>query len=194
MSSFCRVAFGYVSTSKTKIEVKGKSEGNHEDLMEICTEGALLYILFRFIDGDQESRRVKFVGITFVGESVGGMKRGRVAGHGGQIRGLFGQMNIEIAADDHEECSMELIQKKCKLAGGADYDTGSNAGGYKTRGGTIKSKSLRAYQSKEKLGNISGVVFETSALPKSTPMDLSGRPTVASASEAQKNTKVRNRS
>ena len=52
------------------------------------------------------------------------MQRGRVAGHGGQIRSLFGQMNIEIAADDHEECSLELIQKKCKLAGGADYDTG----------------------------------------------------------------------
>lgn len=31
-------------------------------------------------------------------------------------------------------------------------------------------------------------MYTTSALPSSTPMDLSGRPTVASASEAQKNT------
>jgi hypothetical protein len=33
------------------------------------------------------------------------------------------------------------------------------------------------------------VVYTTSALPATTPMDLAGRPTVASASEAQKNTK-----
>ena len=40
--------------------------------------------------GDQESRRVKFVGITFVGENVGGMQRGRVGAHSGPVKQLFG--------------------------------------------------------------------------------------------------------
>lgn len=40
-----------------------------------------LYALLRIEDGDQESRRVKFVFITWVGPSVGGMARGRVTIH-----------------------------------------------------------------------------------------------------------------
>ena len=49
-----------------------------------------LYCLLRLIDGDQESRRVKFIGLTFVGEDVGGMQRGRVAAHKGSIFALCG--------------------------------------------------------------------------------------------------------
>merc|ERR1740117_2199762 len=153
-----------------------------------CHPSACLIILFRFIDGDQESKRVKFVGLRFVGEDVGGMQRGRVGPHSGPIMRMFGQMNIEVAADNQEECTMEIFQKKCKLAGGADYDTGSNAKGYKSAGGSIRKKGLASYRKKESGGNIQKVVYITSALPASTPVDLGGRPMVASASEAQKNT------
>jgi hypothetical protein len=38
----------------------------------------------------------------------------------------------------------------------------------------------------EKEGNVAGVVYVTSALPNSTPVNLAGRPMVASASEAKK--------
>ena len=36
------------------------------------------------------SKRVKFVGITFVGEDVGGMQRGRVGAHSGPVKMMFG--------------------------------------------------------------------------------------------------------
>jgi len=79
-----------------------------------------------------------------------------------------------------------LIIKKLKVAGGADYDTGSNAAGYQTKAGSLRSSALASYREKEKEGNIAGVVYVTSALPNTTPVDLGGRPMVASASEAQK--------
>lgn len=180
------VALGYAS--KTKIAVIATGSSGHAGLMDVCTETATLFCLLRMVDGDQESRRIKFIGLTFVGEDVGGMQRGRVATHKGSVFHLCGQMNIEIQADNHSECNTELIRKKLKVAGGADYDTGSNAGGYRSQAKSIRAKSLAAYQSRERYGNIDQVVYTTSALPSATPMDLSGRPTVASASEAQKNT------
>lgn len=51
-------------------------------------------------------------------------------------------MNVEIQADNHSECSVELLKKKLKVAGGADYDTGSNAGGYRSQAKSIRQKSL----------------------------------------------------
>lgn len=57
-------------------------------------------------------------------------------------------MNIEISADNQSECSMPIIKKKLKVAGGADYDTGSNAGGYRSQAGSIRAKSLQAYKNK----------------------------------------------
>ena len=179
-------AFSYAS--KIKIQVEATGTGGHEELMDQCHPSACLFILLRFQDGDQESKRIKFVGLTFVGEDVGGMQRGRVGAHSGPIKQMFGQMNIEVMADTQEECTMDILKKKCKLAGGADYDTGSNAKGYKSNGGSIRKKGLASYRKKEAGGNIQKVVYVTSALPASTPVDLGGRPMVASASEAQKNT------
>jgi len=96
------------------------------------------------------------------------------------------QCNCDVSADNHKECSLPLIIKKLKVAGGADYDTGSNAAGYQTKAGSLRSSALASYREKEKEGNIAGVVYVTSALPNTTPVDLGGRPMVASASEAQK--------
>jgi len=94
-----------------------------------------------------------------------------------------------------------------KVAGGADYDTGANASGYKSNAGEIRRKAMAAYGKKEKEGNITKVrcrgcldfalvtchvchvcqvTYVTSALPATTPVDLSGRAMVASAAEAQR--------
>eukprot|EP00040_Diaphanoeca_grandis_P005517 m.33180 g.33180 ORF g.33180 m.33180 type:complete len:461 (+) comp16771_c1_seq1:103-1485(+) len=181
------IALGY--ETKTKIKVIAKGDDGYEGLMAMCTDDAVLFCLLRLIDGDRESRRVKFIGLTFVGENVGGMQRGRVGAHSGTVKTLFGQMNVELSADNRDECAMDIISKKLKIAGGADYDTGSNAGGYKSRGGSIRKAGLAAYKAKEQTGNIAGVLYNTSALSRTTPVDLGGRPMVASASEAKKNTK-----
>jgi hypothetical protein len=68
-----------------------KTPSRHSPLLSrsLCAPNRL-YCLLRLIDGDQESRRVKFIGLTFVGEDVGGMQRGRVAGHKGDIFKLCG--------------------------------------------------------------------------------------------------------
>jgi hypothetical protein len=83
----------------------------------------------------------------------------------------------------------EEVRTKIKKSGGADYDQGSNAGGagYQTSAHDIKAQAKGAYLSKEKETNIGPVVFEKSALPQTTPIDLKGRPMVAPPSEAMRN-------
>ena len=58
------------------------------------------------------------------------------------------QCNVDLSADNHKECSEAIISKKLKVAGGADYDTGSNASGYKSSAGTLRAKALATYQAK----------------------------------------------
>ena len=56
-------------------------------------------------------------------------------------------------------------------------------------GGVVLLQAKAAYQEKEKGTTIGAVVFDTGPLSKEmTPCDISGRPTVASNSEAKKNT------
>lgn len=69
----------------------------------------------RLLDGDQESQRVKFVALTFVGEDVGGMRRARVGVHTGSIRPLLGQCNVDLTADNKRECTEAIIRKKLKV-------------------------------------------------------------------------------
>eukprot|EP00730_Choanoeca_flexa_P002981 TRINITY_DN11251_c0_g1_i3.p1 TRINITY_DN11251_c0_g1~~TRINITY_DN11251_c0_g1_i3.p1 ORF type:complete len:543 (+),score=197.74 TRINITY_DN11251_c0_g1_i3:85-1713(+) len=180
-------AIGYAG--KAKLEYSGSGTGGHAELMEFLDDSKVHFCLLRMSDGDRESMRIKFVALTFVGENVGGMARGRVGVHTGSIRPLFGQCNIDLSADNVKECSEAIIRKKLKVAGGADYDTGANAGGYKSNASEIRRKALAAYSAKEKEGNIKKVTYVTSALPATTPVDLSGRKMVANASDARKNTK-----
>ncbi len=81
------------------------------------------------------------------------------------------------------------VRTKIKKSGGADYDQGSNAGGagYQTSAADIKAQAKGAYLSKEKETNIGPVIFEKSALPQTTPIDLKGRPMVAPPTEAMRN-------
>eukprot|EP01147_Barroeca_monosierra_P000843 gene843-4115_t len=178
-------AFGY--KNKNTLHLAGKGSGGHTELLNFLREDEVYFCLLRIVDGDQESKRIKFVALTYVGEGVSGMNRGRVGVHSGSIRPLLGQCNIDISADNKRECTREIITKKLKVAGGADYDTGSNAGGYKSEAKSLRAKALATYQSKEKEGTIKSFVYVKSALPSTTPVDLSGRKTVAPPTEARRN-------
>mmetsp|Transcript_2383 Transcript_2383/g.6415 ORF Transcript_2383/g.6415 Transcript_2383/m.6415 type:complete len:100 (-) Transcript_2383:125-424(-) len=81
---------------------------------------------------------------------------------------------------------------KVKKSAGANYDLGSNSKGYETRAGDIKAAASTTYKTKEKETGLSKpIVFNDSALPRTTPCDLSGRPTVAAPTEARKNTDLK---
>mmetsp|Transcript_17249 Transcript_17249/g.56585 ORF Transcript_17249/g.56585 Transcript_17249/m.56585 type:complete len:225 (-) Transcript_17249:144-818(-) len=178
---------------KAKLILQKTGSGSMDEMAGELDDGEVQYVLLRVEGGrDQESKAVKFVFITWVGSSVGGMAKGRVASHKMAVKDALGWTVVDIQADDKDDISEEVIREKLKKASGANYDLGSNAGGnYESKAGEIQAAGRNNYKTLEKESNIGPVVFETRALPKETPIDLGGRPMVASATEGKKNTVIR---
>jgi hypothetical protein len=155
--TFC--IFGY--EGKAKITLKECSSGNVYDALEDDLEDEEVSYAFLRVTGtrDQESKTVKFVFIVYVGPNVGGMQRGRVGAHKGDIKSLVGQSHVDFQTDEKEELSEASITEKLKKASGANYDLGSNASGYESKAGDIGKSAAAKYKALEKESNIGPVVF-----------------------------------
>jgi hypothetical protein len=174
---------------KEKIKVTNSGNGNFDEFKASLSDDRISFGFFRMISGDQESKRVKFVFYLFVGSSANVMAKSRVSVHKPDIVKAIGQFHVEIFADGLSDVNEQEVRTKIKKSGGADYDQGSNAGGsaYTTSAGDIKAQAKGTFLSKEKETNIGPVIFEKSALPQTTPIDLKGRPMVAPPTEAMRN-------
>lgn len=177
--------------SKNKIVCKKTGAGDIDALHSDLSDDEVQYVLFRFISGDQESKRTKFIFLCFIGPNVGGLTKGRVAAHKPDVLRLLGQSHVQVSSDDRDDFSATAIADKIKKASGANYDLGSNASGYETKGGAIGAEAAAKYKALEKETTIAPVQYEKFARPKETPMDLAGRPMVASATEGMKNVIIR---
>jgi len=177
--------------SKSKIVCAKTGTGDLDALHEDLSDDEVQYVLFRYEAGDQESKRTKFIFLAFIGPNVGGMTKGRVAAHKPDVMAMIGQSHLQISTDDRDEFTAAQVKDKVKKAAGANYDLGSNASGYDTKGGEIGKSAAAFYKEKEKETTIAPVKYETFARPKETPMDLQGRPMVASATDGMKNTVIR---
>ena len=152
--------FGY--EGKAKIVCKSVGEGKCFDCLDDLEDSEVSYALLRVANTrDQESKTVKFVFICYVGPSVGGMQRGRVGGHKGDVKEMVGQSHVDIQTDDKDEISEQTITDKLKKASGANYDLGSNAGGtYQSKAGEIGKSAAAKYKELEKGSNIGPVIFD----------------------------------
>ena len=160
------IVMGY--EGKSKIVCKQLGKGSPYQAMDHMDDAEVSYALLR-VSGtrDQESKTVKFVFLTYLGPSVGGMQRGRVGAHKPDVKDLVGQSHVDYQTDDKDDISEEKITEMLKKASGANYDLGSNAGGkYKSNAGGIQASAKNNYKSLEKESNIGPVVFEKYEKPK----------------------------
>ena len=90
------LVFGY--EGKSKIVVKACGTGNAYSCIADMDDAEVSYALLRITGTrDQESKTVKFIFVCYVGPSVGGMQKGRVGGHKGDIKQLVGQSHVVCA-------------------------------------------------------------------------------------------------
>lgn len=165
---------------------EGSGSGGFDEFIDHISEGKIQFALLRLIQGDQESRRVKFVFVRWVGPACNGILKAKANTLKSEVTRLLGQFHIEHFAEDFSELTLEIIKDKLKAAAGADYDQG-NKGGYSSSASSLKARALDTYRTKEREGTISKPVFASSALPSTTPCDISSRPFVAPPAEARSN-------
>lgn len=201
-----RILFGYegqkiVPKAKGAAPIDGRTDqidgSGVDEWLANLNDDEVQFSLLKMTMGDRESKRPKFVMVTWIGPSVGVMKKAKAGMHGGTVKEFVGQIHNEMQEDDKESLTFDIIRKKVKSAMGADYDMGSNsrkAGGageansYQSQQSDIKAKAKAAYQQAEKETTIGAVVFDQGPLTKGiTACDLGGRATTASNTEAKKN-------
>ncbi|EGC39504.1 hypothetical protein DICPUDRAFT_45162 [Dictyostelium purpureum] len=116
--------FGYEGNDK--IVLRGSGSGGLSELIPQFDDAERFYAYVRVISGDNESKRPKFVFISFVGANVGALKRAKVSVHKASIKKVITNYGVEFHAESQEEVNEEEIMKKVKKASGADYSGNSN--------------------------------------------------------------------
>ena len=98
---------------KAKIVCKEVGEGAPYQATDNMDDAEVSYALLR-VSGtrDQESKTVKFVFIVYTGPGVGGMARGRVNAHKGDVKEFIGQSHVDISTDDRDDMSEAVITDK----------------------------------------------------------------------------------
>ena len=159
-----------------KLKCDAKGVGGLEALVATFDDAKVQYGLLRQIKMDDggDSRRVKFVMITWVGESAPAMKKGAVTSHKPAVAELFKGHHVSRNVMERGE----LAQLAADIA--ADIvKAGATA--------SIKTQSAAFFRQKDAETEIRGIVFEKRVREGKDVLqvDLGGRPMVASASVAK---------
>ena len=115
--------FGYSGKNKIVGEAKGTGEAEEywQHFLGLLKDSEVQFSLVRITMGDAESRRPKFVFITWLGTSVGVMARSRGGMHKADLKSVMGQFHVEMSTDATDEIALDLVKKKLKKSMGADY-------------------------------------------------------------------------
>eukprot|EP01110_Echinostelium_bisporum_P013258 TRINITY_DN8702_c0_g1_i1.p1 TRINITY_DN8702_c0_g1~~TRINITY_DN8702_c0_g1_i1.p1 ORF type:complete len:145 (+),score=76.54 TRINITY_DN8702_c0_g1_i1:63-497(+) len=112
------VVFGYEGNA---IVVIGKGSGDVEEMKGVLAEDQVAYGYLRVISGDNESKRAKFVFVSWVGERVSPLKRAKVSVHKANIKSIIQSFAVEVHAENAGELNESEIMTKVRKSGGADY-------------------------------------------------------------------------
>ncbi|KII67654.1 Coactosin-like protein [Thelohanellus kitauei] len=117
------VAFG-IRENPELIEVIDQGT-EYEDFVKLCSDDASLFGFCSFNTGDELSVRKKFVLISWIGENVSGLKRGKCFTHRVEVQGLHLNAQVEVPAHAKEDIKASAILARLKAAGGANYGSSS---------------------------------------------------------------------
>ena len=112
--------FGYASN--TKIGVQNTGTGGWDEFIGHFKDDEAQFGFIRVTTGDNESKRVKFIFVSWVGETVGPLKRAKVSVHKASVKEIVRDYAAEIHAENRDELDEELAMAKVKKAGGANYE------------------------------------------------------------------------
>jgi len=108
------------------VQVVAKGSGGLPGLVEQLQDDQCQYAYLRVTSGDEESKRTKFVFISWCGEGVGALKRAKMSVHKASVKTVVRDFAVEIHATSKDELSEGEVMVKVKKAGGADYSGNSS--------------------------------------------------------------------
>ena len=111
-----------VQTQPNKVAFETKGKGGLEEVKANLREDCLQFAYYRTISGDEESRRVKFVFISWAGDRITKPKlRAVMSILKGDVKTVINNFHIELHATSLDDLDEEEIATKIIKAGGANY-------------------------------------------------------------------------
>ena len=115
-----RVVVNYTDDGKA-LQVKASGTDGLSGLKAALDDDGVYFGFLRLISGDTESKRAKFVFMTYSGANVSVLKRARVSVHKADIKRIFKDFAIEAAYDSLDDVNEAELEARVRKAGGADY-------------------------------------------------------------------------
>ena len=110
---------------KTKIVVQATGSGDWNEFTGHLRDGEAQFGFVRVTTGDEESKRAKFVFVSWVGSGVSILARAKVSVHKANVKEVIRDYAVEVHAEHLEELEEDKVRALVIKAGGADYGSGS---------------------------------------------------------------------
>mmetsp|Transcript_13473 Transcript_13473/g.23272 ORF Transcript_13473/g.23272 Transcript_13473/m.23272 type:complete len:142 (-) Transcript_13473:101-526(-) len=115
--------FKYVD--KKTIDLDSKGTGDVDELAEKFNDDESAFAFLRVTTGDEESKRAKFVLVSWCGESVGALSRAKMSVHKASVKEKCRDFAIEKHYTEKAEISAQELIDEVTKAGGANYSANS---------------------------------------------------------------------
>jgi len=92
----------------------GSGSGGSNELLRHLKEDVVAYGLVRQVERFDDSNRVMFAYINWVGENIHRMLKARLGTHSGAVKALLAPYHADIDATNHSEISSEIITVKIR--------------------------------------------------------------------------------
>ena len=113
--------------SKSELEVAGSGNGGLNEMRGALDESKVGFGVIKVVGVDDkastQSRRFKYVFVTFIGNNVSVLTKARVSIQKGQVTPMFHGVQIYVDIQGADELTQELIANKLTASGGAHKPT-----------------------------------------------------------------------
>jgi len=113
----------YESDRSDKLVLTATGEGGLEELREHLDDSKASFAYARIqYANDKESKREKFVLITWIGSGCKVMRKAKMSVHGENVKAVLRAYSLDVSAQEKDDLGEEPIVKRLRKAGGASYD------------------------------------------------------------------------
>jgi len=110
---------------KKKIVFVSKGDGGLNELAGNFADDECAFAFLRLTVGDEESKRAKFVLVSWCGEKVGALARANMSVHKASVKEICRDFALERHYVDKSEINEQQLTQDVVKAGGANYSANS---------------------------------------------------------------------
>merc|ERR1712137_880981 len=108
--------------SNTKIRAEATGCGSLSEIIPLLGEKDTAFVYIRYTTGDEESKRAKFVLISWCGPRAPIMRKAKMSVHKADVKDVFASSAVELQASDLDDIDESAIRASLIKAGGANYN------------------------------------------------------------------------